>query len=239
MAESQTIWDTQDAIVSRSKDKELNTRPPSGVTISGVIHTTKIITPAFKNETKQFKDDEPARLSRAVPLGCCLYPWPNPGSPLYPPSDLPATVIEGGVKIYNHVAGTYRYESTFDDLVIEPGTGANSGIWIQYPASSPHLIAHGTGCLIAAVFGVIEDQFFDNYNLQLDAENVTLTRDSQNICVWNGTAAGGAAVLEYNSLNYEFELTTLGGAVKNDPQSSPVGTYTPGGGSPYTTIVVS
>lgn len=180
---------------------------------------------------------------------CCLYPWPNPGSPLYPTTGLPSAIVEtegfyngGAPETYTHNAGAYKFTAA-SGRYIEAELG--TGLWAWYDSSGSSLFKSNE-CLIGVwEFGstpmIIEDQFLDNYQLDFDEgathHSFTLTRQLD-ICAWSDTVGEGITLI-YNDINYKYEISITNGATKNDPQDSPAGSYTPGAGSAFTNIVVS
>lgn len=198
------------------------------------------------------------------PPECCLYPWPDPdgisGGPYYPTTDLPSAITEtegfytGGVpETYNHDPGTYRFTAASGRYIIaDPSTPD----WFWYDASDSFLNKAGS-CLIGAwAVGStpmnIEDEFLDNYLVEFvhegRNESVGVLRDQpDSLCNWHG--AGGTlsygVLVTYNSATYQFEATisipseglSYGPTPKDDPQSSPDGTYSDVG--PITNITAS
>jgi hypothetical protein len=168
------------------------------------------------------------------------------GAPLYPYTDLPETVsltTPDGTFI-GEVQSDYTY--VFPDYTPDPGQTlirAGEEAWIYGDDGG-----YGGGpCLIQDVgAGVVcEDEFSDTYTVSFLGFDFTITRIS--LCVWQmdefNTDCTGFSFpiqvrVEYDPITYKWLMTIVQFSdpdceiyetYKDDPQSSPVGTYVYGG----------
>lgn len=142
-----------------------------------------------------------------LPEDCCLYPWPDPdGTPLYPATDLPDTVVGsffGGGEYTSSRSGYEYYFSGTDwsgshpDYVWTPikYDGISADIWGLYYIDpidgSKHYASNGSLCGIVTIVsegnpdGYIHDEFAGTYLVTDEfANEVTVTR--QSLCEWTG-----------------------------------------------------
>ena len=144
---------------------------------------------------------------------CCLYPWPDPdGTPLYPDTDLPDSVVVNGD---TYTRSGYRFEFDSDHYIDATELGIPFwGLFINGDATA-------NTCLIGlyeeGVFtATVEDEFANTYTVN---GTDTITRDpATNLCLWSGSTW----TLRYNSTTYQFELN---GTAKTGDQDTPAGTY--------------
>jgi hypothetical protein len=188
------------------------------------------------------------------PEECCWYPWPNPGDPLYPDTDLPESVryvVEGSTLDTLYYVGGYRYEGTTYAISAYPPDGWE-GEWITWRRSfidDDSSVLGMFGCLIVDDFvdGVpvnIEDEFSETYQADFIYDeipySIALIRQEgeEGECdLWAGFEWPFEVQIRKDPdeyVNWEFEVldvvTESFSAIlpKSDPQSSPVGTYLSG-----------
>lgn len=185
---------------------------------------------------------------------CCLYPAflneGDPGTELYPESDLPATItlVTGGgdVTLNKQVdAGPfpYGYEYRSGDSKWNLILDASVTGWalVDTDEITPPIPYWLRQCLIGTyeeqegVIGVpatydINDDFTGTYTVNgVD----TITRDGDGSCVWLGAKTGGGTwMLDYGiTTPYTWHLSSDGPSPTADdktaPQDGPPGTYGP------------
>jgi hypothetical protein len=168
------------------------------------------------------------------PADCCLYPWPDPdGTPLYPDTDLPDTVVVffGGDSAVFTRSG-YSYTGTLDygtptNFILDPSLPSpfDGNWWLIEEGQTVPQQETNVSCLIAEnVSAQYEDEFADTYTVQHDSiptYNGTVTRES--LCVWKSSqwdaAEADCAVVValgkpvykifYNSGSYQWEMELI------------------------------
>lgn len=173
---------------------------------------------------------------------CCIYGWPDPdgidGGPFYPDTDLPDSVvatIAGTPFTLPRVGYNFELNDAGDIYLLE--AQLDDTFWILRKNGDPR----GTNaCLIGDYdTNTVEDEFLDTYTVTftfggLDFE---IPVDRLNNCEWQGSNESGSALVYYDSATYKWNIQILGTSVKDDPQSSPDGSYADAAG--VTNILVS
>lgn len=177
------------------------------------------------------------------------------GGPYYPTTDLPATIvvtIDGTPFTLTLNSGTYTYgDPSFETsetpfVTAESLLGENNWYLAYAPVSGDEVSYYGSSCLINPLWEFraggpftisSEDEFLDTYTITFTPSgggtpfDVEVTRETEpipDICTWVGFVDLALVYLYYDSAAYKWKIQfPEGGAcyVKDDPQSSPVGTY--------------
>lgn len=176
--------------------------------------------------------------------GCCLYPFPyiDGEDTRYPTTDLPNTILVEGLP-FTLIPIEYRYSGSLGGIPYSISADpADAFAWVlknddvfSIDASSICLL--GTDWLGDVT--TVEDQFSSSYiasgSNAGDDFDVPIERDENNICAWRGSSGPFQVSLVYDSTFVRWEMSVTKAAswgivlLRDDPQSSPAGTYSGAG----------
>lgn len=163
----------------------------------------------------------------AIPVDCCLYPWPdgsgNSGGPFYSSDDLPETINvhvdypdAPSEDVVFTKDGDYHYsgDGQFGTYTID---GNQDLFWVsQEMVGTTKCLVNGEWASDVGNAISSSDTFLNTYTVN---GTDTITRTAAGSCIWTG----GTWDMDYGiTTPYKWSLN---GVAKTDPQSDPTGSY--------------